>query len=357
MPSRCARPCSPPFDFEAAADDYDGPIPSSPPLPLSRRPSLTQVYILVDTSYNAMSVDEVAAAHVSAQCIVHYGRASLTPLSRTPAFYVFPVQPLDCQAAAQTLSETEFVRDACASAEQLVVFLDQVLLDSLPEFSAALRARLPGEADLAFADVRTRHADPESKLNGIPAKECCGGSGSMDAPACGSGAAGSGAAAATAAALIPSLESSNPDASRLAGYTWSPSGTAAPSSLRFVWVGTPAAPALTQLQLTHSTARWLTLDPATSGVTEGLPPATARALRRRYFLVEKARVANIVGVVVGTLGAAGYGDAVQRLRRAAQAAGKKTYTILVGKPSPAKLANFPEIEVRCGHSFVLSYYG
>lgn len=26
-------------------------------------------------------------------------------------------------------------------------------------------------------------------------------------------------------------------------------------------------------------------------------------------------------------------------------AGKKTYTLLMGKPNPAKLANFPEIEV------------
>ena len=26
-------------------------------------------------------------------------------------------------------------------------------------------------------------------------------------------------------------------------------------------------------------------------------------------------------------------------------AGKKTYTVLMGKPAPAKLANFPEVEV------------
>ena len=59
----------------------------------------------------------------------------------------------------------------------------------------------------------------------------------------------------------------------------------------------------------------------------------------------QARDASIVGVLVGTLGAAGYGDAVAALRAAAAAAGKKSYTLLVGKPSPAKLANFPEIEV------------
>jgi diphthamide biosynthesis protein 2 len=48
---------------------------------------------------------------------------------------------------------------------------------------------------------------------------------------------------------------------------------------------------------------------------------------------------------VGTLGVAGYVEAVERIRGLARKAGKKTYTILMGKPSPVKLANFPEIDV------------
>jgi hypothetical protein len=31
---------------------------------------LAQVYVLADTSYNPLSVDEVAAAHVNADCVV-----------------------------------------------------------------------------------------------------------------------------------------------------------------------------------------------------------------------------------------------------------------------------------------------
>lgn len=48
---------------------------------------------------------------------------------------------------------------------------------------------------------------------------------------------------------------------------------------------------------------------------------------------------------VGTLAAAGYKQVLEVLRAAAKAAGKQTYTMLVGKPNPAKLANFPEVEV------------
>lgn len=52
-----------------------------------------------------------------------------------------------------------------------------------------------------------------------------------------------------------------------------------------------------------------------------------------------------VGIVVGTLGVAGYLQAAEKVRAMTQAAGKKTYTLLMGKPSPVKLANFPEVDV------------
>ena len=36
-----------------------------------------QAYILADTTYNSLSVDEVAAAHVDAQCVVSDSPAQL----------------------------------------------------------------------------------------------------------------------------------------------------------------------------------------------------------------------------------------------------------------------------------------
>lgn len=51
------------------------------------------------------------------------------------------------------------------------------------------------------------------------------------------------------------------------------------------------------------------------------------------------------GIVVGTLGVAGYLEAAEQVRQLAHAAGKKTYTLLMGKPSPVKLANFPEVDI------------
>lgn len=63
----------------------------------------------------------------------------------------------------------------------------------------------------------------------------------------------------------------------------------------WAWVGDEDAPALAQLQAAAAGARWATLDARGEGLREGLPPELARALRRRRFLVEKARAASIVG--------------------------------------------------------------
>ena len=55
--------------------------------------------------------------------------------------------------------------------------------------------------------------------------------------------------------------------------------------------------------------------------------------------------ASIVGIVVGTLTIAGYLEALGALRRVLAKAGKKSYTFVMGRITPEKLANYPEVEV------------
>ena len=82
---------------------------------------------------------------------------------------------------------------------------------------------------------------------------------------------------------------------------------------------------------------------------------------RRYAVVQKARDADVFGILVGTLGVgeqlhvvsiewgiethpASYLPLISHLRKMLAKARKKSYTISVGKLNPAKLANFLEIE-------------
>jgi diphthamide biosynthesis enzyme Dph1/Dph2-like protein len=85
-----------------------------------------------------------------------------------------------------------------------------------------------------------------------------------------------------------------------------------------VWLGPPEGPALTHLQLSFAGRPWLLLDPAAANASQGLSTGLERLMKRRYYLVERARGASLVGLLVGTLGAAGYKAALQQLRRLAQ---------------------------------------
>lgn len=65
---------------------------------------------------------------------------------------------------------------------------------------------------------------------------------------------------------------------------------------------------------------------------------------RRYAVVQRAKDADVFGLVVGTLGVASYLPLLDRLRAVLRRHRKKVYTLAVGKLNPAKLANYLEIE-------------
>jgi len=73
--------------------------------------------------------------------------------------------------------------------------------------------------------------------------------------------------------------------------------------------------------------------------------AAKKILMRRFFLSEKVKDAERVGIVVATLATEQYLEIINRLKRKLLEAGKKPYVFSVGKLNPAKLANFTEIDV------------
>ena len=91
---------------------------------------------------------------------------------------------------------------------------------------------------------------------------------------------------------------------------------------------------------------------------------TNKLLMRRYAVVQRARDADVIGILVGTLGvgqfsafsvspcptlthlprSANYLPLISHLRDIIKRAHKKSYTLSVGKINPAKLGNFLEVE-------------
>lgn len=82
---------------------------------------------------------------------------------------------------------------------------------------------------------------------------------------------------------------------------------------------------------------------------------------RRYGAVQRARDADTVGIVVGTLGIADYLPMLAHLRAILRQHRKKSYTVAVGKLRPEKLANFAEVEcwvlVACPENALLDGLG
>ena len=71
-----------------------------------------------------------------------------------------------------------------------------------------------------------------------------------------------------------------------------------------------------------------------------------RLLMQRFHLIERGKDAERVGLLVGSNGAHDLTlECIDKLRSLAIRAGKTAYTIVVGEPTPQKLANFAEMDV------------
>ncbi|KAG9057784.1 Diphthamide biosynthesis protein 2 [Serendipita sp. 407] len=118
--------------------------------------------------------------------------------------------------------------------------------------------------------------------------------------------------------------------------------TSVASSETVLFIG-PESLALTNLLMTKSSAQVYRYDPRDRRCN--LESArTNKLLMRRYAVMQRARDADVFGILVGTLGVASYLHLITEVRKMLAREGKKTYTISVGKLNPAKLANFAEIE-------------
>jgi diphthamide biosynthesis protein 2 len=68
-------------------------------------------------------------------------------------------------------------------------------------------------------------------------------------------------------------------------------------------------------------------------------------LMKRFYLIEKSKDADIIGILVGTLSVSKYLDMIDHLKDIITKAGKRYYMFVVGKLNVPKLANFQEIEM------------
>ncbi|KAH8417781.1 hypothetical protein KR222_005792 [Zaprionus bogoriensis] len=279
-------------------DDY---LPHSNAINISLSEALAseecKIFIMADTTYGSCCVDEIAAAHVEADSVIHFGNACRSKASRLPVLYLYPVLPLQLPAMLQQLAA---LQPECAERE-VCVYLDIGYQHLYEQQHAALAE---GE-DTLYGQLR-EVLQPKKltiELYPAPAEDCV-------------------------------ENKPNSAASEIA--------SAAAAERICIFVGSDNQ-RFANLSLTTTASQWHIYDGATATLS-AKNPLTAQYIRRRYYYIEKCKDAQTLGLIVATLSAVGYLDVVTRLQTMAKSRGIKTQLISVGRINPAKLANFLEID-------------
>jgi diphthamide biosynthesis protein 2 len=244
-----------------------------------------RLYILADTSYGACCVDEIAAEHVDAEVVVHYGRSCLSPTARLPVIYVFTSHPLPLSPVIEAFEGTY---GAERKEERIVLMADIVYHSHIGEFKQKLLER--GYTNILAPEVVH---DPSS--------------------------------------IIPNRKVEGVNEEDMREYS-------------LFHISDPP-PAL--LLTLSSRVKKMFIYPTTISVsqtpTKALQTNTAQALRRRYALITSLSTCAIFGILINTLSVRNYLETATTIKKMIEQAGKKSYTFVVGKVNAAKIANFSEI--------------
>ncbi|SCV69855.1 BQ2448_1249 [Microbotryum intermedium] len=307
-----------------------------------------ELYVLADTTYGSCCVDEVAAQHVDADLIVHYGHTCLSPTLRLPVIYVLTKRPVDPSHAATSLASTS--KDSLDSDRKAVVFMYDVAYTYKAHLIFdGLNTLLDLPLSIARIDKRIT-ANKKSKWPSYARDETTPTSASTTEETAQEEAAENDttppdgvsdvAPAPTPEGLVPSeAMPTQPTPPRIA-YDL-PEGTTINDCAIFYIGGESLA--LNNILMTHGKCPVWSYDPGTREARLE-SSKTNRMLMRRYATVEKAKDADVIGILVGTLGVASYLPLIKHLRELIASHQKKSYTVAVGKLNPAKLANFMEVE-------------
>lgn len=244
-------------------------------------------YILADTSYGTCCVDEVAAEHVDADAVVHYGRACLSPTSRLPVIYVFTHRPLPIDPLVKAFKNT--YTDLTA---KIIIAADVTYTDHVQD----VHDRLVQEG---YTNLFAAHV-VHNPASAIPNR------------------------------TVPNSVEENPDTL---------------SEWELFHISDPPTALLLTLSSKVAAIHIYPTDNVESEEEiKPLQASTTAALRRRYGVLVSLSTAPIFGILVNTLSVKNYLHIVDHVRKQIAAAGKKSYMFVVGKLNAAKVANFSEIE-------------
>ncbi|GIY74167.1 2-(3-amino-3-carboxypropyl)histidine synthase subunit 2 [Caerostris darwini] len=255
-----------------------------------------QIFVLGDTSFGSCCIDEIAAEHASAEAIIHFGHSCLSPTNRLPVLYIFGKQIIDTQDAVNAFENMlpDKMSEVILLYEVMYFYDVDSIIEKLKGYKNLIVSclEIPGEDATCFNIL-------EAKKNFI----CI---------------------------------------TKYHRHLLIPSGKIL-DNYKVFYIGSRSV-TLTNFMLSLKNCTFYSYNPVIKHAQAETLDVN-KHLKRRYYYIEKAKDANIIGILVGTVGILKYIDIITHLKELIKRAGKKSYTLVVGKLNNAKLANFAEIEV------------
>lgn len=89
---------------------------------------------MADTSYGSCCVDEIAASHVASDCVIHFGHACLSKITRLPVLYIFTKSDVDVDQFV-----ADFKRSIPDKSEKVSIFYDVSCFHSIDVIANQLK--------------------------------------------------------------------------------------------------------------------------------------------------------------------------------------------------------------------------
>jgi len=291
-----------------------------------------KIFILGDSAYGSHTVDEVAAEHYGADCIVHIGPSDQQHSGEMPVLFIF------CQSSAnRTSDELGLVGSSIkqldwGGGDALLIVADAELQDIAKLLASDLVHRMPTIRDLVITE---------------PSLEAHqGGALSIVQRDWRFGLLPVGAWWACVGTLVKAAVASQEELRICGRSVLNVSGGQVPKQLPrrcgILYVGSADSALERRLVLRYSQGhrmwRW---DPLGEGM---MKLSSQGMLLRRYRFVELAKAATIIGILMSPTGSHNGRAMADRLETLLRRAGRRVYRFMIGRLAPEKLGNFPRVE-------------
>ena len=213
-------------------------------------------FILGDTTFGSCCIDKVAGEHGNSDGIIHFGHACLsTPyINCPPVLWIFERDPVDTNILYDVLKSLD-------AEKHILVLADTCTYDSIQSLNALL-ANDPIHRNITISSINEQYPY-----------------------------------------LSPDNDSVAPDhvLYNIQGRSFSLQSNMNITNVTLFYIGNDDTLTFSNIIMNTNFAKVFSFDPLSNLVKEHNNQACLM-IRRRYIMVQKARDANTIGIIVGTLG-------------------------------------------------------